>query len=239
MKALTVVHLAANALLLWLGYYWLGVGESRTSSLLWSALLALFLATMACWVYGASFLGRSAPMATAYRTSLRHLPAILAAGLVVLLLYYLLGKWSDYSSQPAFNIASWLTLKLRRPVKPNSILAIFNVVAWIVRWVVLPVLALPWLASVSARGWAGLARRLPTTGRYWIQAPVLLILAFWLPFVLLGWVPYHGSFTVEMVSFVIRLLVAYLLFTGAWLALAFLTSAGSPVFSQLKTEAKP
>jgi hypothetical protein len=31
--------LLANALILWLGYYWLGIGESRTSTLLWSALV--------------------------------------------------------------------------------------------------------------------------------------------------------------------------------------------------------
>ena len=30
--AMTLAHLAANALLLWLGYYWLGVGETRASS---------------------------------------------------------------------------------------------------------------------------------------------------------------------------------------------------------------
>src|SRR5438552_2499740 len=36
-RQLAVIHLVGNGLLLWLGYYWLGIGESRASALIWSA----------------------------------------------------------------------------------------------------------------------------------------------------------------------------------------------------------
>ena len=36
-----------------------------------------------------------------------------------------------------------------------------------------------------------------------------------LPFVVLGWVPAVSGFTLEVVSFAVRMLVAYLLFVGA------------------------
>ena len=154
-------------------------------------------------------------------------------------LYYLLSRWDDYSTQPAFNVSSWLTMKMRKPVRPNSVFRIFHAVTWIVSWVVVPVLLLPWLASVCGAGWAGFRRRIATTRTYWWQAPLLLICALWLPFQILNWVPHVGSFSLEVVSFSIRLLVAYLLFLAAWLALAFLTSRGKPVLSQPVTVATP
>jgi hypothetical protein len=245
-RILAAVHLVANALLLWLGYYWLGIGESRTTSLLWSAVVALVLVSLSCWLHGATFayfagqpVGQVTDLPTAFRSALRNLLAILTALLLVLLLYFLLSRWSDHSTQPAFNISSWLTLKFRKPVRPNSVFRFFRAVTWLVRWVVLPVILLPWVAAVSSQGWSGLRHRIAKTRRYWLQAPVLLLLALWVPFVLLDWVPYTGKFAIEMASFAIRLLVAYLLFVAAWLALAFVTAGGKPVLSHPSTEAKP
>ncbi len=241
-RILAAIHLAGNALLLWLAYYWLGIGESRTSSLLWSALVALALATLSCWLDGATFVyfvGQSAGLPSSFRRALRHLLAIGAAVLIILLLYGVLQRWSDYSPQPAFNIASWLTLKLRKPVRPNSVLRVFQALTWLVRWVVLPVILVPWFAAVASQGFAGFRRRLATGRLYWIQAPVLLLCSLWIPWVLLNWVPYAGRFPLEMASFVVRLVVAYLLFVGAWLVLIFLTSRGTPVLSHAKTEARP
>jgi hypothetical protein len=241
-RILSAVHVVANALLLWLGYYWLGIGESRTASLLWSAVVALALVCLSCWLHGgtfAYFVEQGTGLPVAFRTALRNLLAIFAALVVILLLYFLLSRWSDYSTQPAFNISSWLTLKFRKPVRPNSVFRIFRAVTWLVRWVVLPVLVLPWLAAVASQGWAGFRRRLATKRLYWLEAPLLLLCALWLPFRLMDWVPHMGSFTMEMVSFAIRMLVAYLLFVAAWLLLTFLTSAGRPVLSHPITEAKP
>lgn len=241
-RILAAIHLAANALLLWLGYYWLGIGESRTASLLWSAVVATVLVCLTCYLHGATFayfVGQILDLPTAFRAALRNLPAILAAVVLVLLLYFLLSRWSDYSTQPAFDISSWLTSKFRRPFRPNSVFRIFRAVTWLVRWVVLPVILLPWVAAVSSQGWRGFRHRISKSRRYWLEAPVLLLCALWVPFLLLGWVPYTGKFGIEMVSFVIRQLVAYLLFVAAWLLLAFLTSGGRPVLSHPSTEAKP
>jgi hypothetical protein len=244
-RNLMAVHLAGNALLLWLAYYWLGLGESRTSSLLWSAVVALLLVVLTSCLHGATFayfvapVGQVTDLPRAFRTAVRNLLAILLAVLVVLLLYFLISLWINNSAVPGYNLSSWLTLKLRKPVRPTAIFRIFNVATWLVRWVILPVIMLPWIASIASGGWRGFRRRLATKRLYWIEAPVLLLCALWVPFLLLGWVPYNGNFTLEMVSFAIRLLVAYLLFVGAWLVLAFLTSGGKPALSQPITEAKP
>lgn len=241
---LAALHLAGNAVLLLLGYYWLGIGESRTLTLLWSLFVALFLVAVTAVLHGATFAYFREPapgLPAAFRTAVRHLPAIVAGTLAVLALYVLLDRWAEYSAQPAFTIASWFTLKLRKPVKPATILRIFSVVTWLVRWTVLPMVLLPMVASAASRGWRGFTHFGKLGGRrvYWLACPLLLLCAFWLPFRLIAWVPTVGSFAMEIISFTVRFLIAYLLFVGAWLLLAFLTSAGRPVLSQSRTVVSP
>ncbi|SPE31465.1 conserved membrane hypothetical protein [Candidatus Sulfopaludibacter sp. SbA6] len=241
--SLVALHLGGNALLLWLGYYWLGTGESRTLTLLWSFAVALLLVCLTCLLHGATFVfvGQSSGLSTAFRTALRNLLPILVAAFAVLAVYLLLSRWADYSSQPAFKIASWLTLKLRKPVKPSTILRIFNVVTWLFRWVILPLPLLPMISGVASKGWRGFTHFGKLSGKrlYWLQAPVLLLCSFWLPLRLIGWVPQAGSFVMEILSFAARLLFAYLLFVASWLLLAFLTSAGKPVLSHSRTVVSP
>jgi hypothetical protein len=234
------VHAAANALLLWCGYYWLGVGESRGLSLAWSILLALAIVVLTCWTYGASFGSFRGDVAAAWRTSLRNLLPLIAAAALIAAVYILLARWSDYSSEPVLKIASYLTWKLRKPVRPATVQSLFDWMLWAVRWVVVPVLVLPMLAAISTRGWRGWGAIASTRRRfYWIAAPVLLVCAFIVPFKLLGWTPHAKSFAVEMTSFVLRAAASYLLFIAGWLALAFVTSGGSPREAQPNTVVSP
>jgi len=225
---LAAVHLVGNAMLLWLGYYWLGLGETRAATLSWSALVALLLLTLECWLHGTTF----AYFSGVHRLPLRRLPPLVAAVIVLLAVYWALARWSDYSSQPAFKIASYLTMTFRKPVKPAIVLSVLNFVLWLVRWMVVPVLALPILCGIATR-------HRSRKWWYWIATPVLLVCALLLPLRLMGWRPYNGGFAMEMFSFVVRLLIAYLLFVGAWLVLEFLTSGGSPRATQSSTVASP
>src|SRR5262249_52151528 len=118
---------------------------------------------------------------------------------------------------------------------------VFQVITWLIRWFILPLLLLPLIAGTSSGGWRGFTQAGRFRGRrfYWLEAPVLLLCAVWLPFALIGWVPHRGSFSLEIISFTARLLVAYFLFIGAWLLLAFLTSAGRPVLTHPRTAVSP
>jgi hypothetical protein len=66
----------------------------------------------------------------AFRASLRNLAPLLAAAIFILLTYTLLTRWATYSNKPAFTIASFLSRKLPKPVKPNSVLRVFDI-AWL------------------------------------------------------------------------------------------------------------
>jgi hypothetical protein len=245
MTRLTLAHLLANAVLLGCGYYWLGIGESRTTTLAWSALIAFLLLAMACSTYGATFAFFGGPkrerVFPAWKTAARNLLPLGAAVVAIAAAYWLLGMWQDYSSDPASTVASFLTLTIRKPVTPASVLRVFDGALWFMRWVVLPVVLLPMLAAISTRGWPGF-KAIAAGDRkwwYWLAAPLLLLCAIWAPLKMLEWKPHPGNFGLEMTSFVLRAALAYLLFGAAWLALAFATSAGKPRFTQSSTAVSP
>ena len=86
-RKLLLLHLVANALLLWLAYEWLGVDESTTGKLLLSGVDALAILSLVCWLYGASmvwFHTKEPRLNESFRTALRHL-----GGLLVLAAYFL------------------------------------------------------------------------------------------------------------------------------------------------------
>ena len=219
-RKLFLLHLLASALLLWLAYEWLGVGESTRLRLFFSALDALAILALVCWFHGATLVffrtGGGPEINGAFRTALRHIPALVVAALLVLVLYGLLVWAAAASGQPAFRLASWLTLKLRTAVKPTTVARIFLGAFWIVRWVVLPVALLPMASGIAARGWRGFGGFTWRRGwRHWLEVPLLLVAGLLLPFVVLSWVPAVSTFTLEVLSFSLRILVAYLLFVGA------------------------
>jgi hypothetical protein len=245
LSGLAFLHLVANAVLLWLGYYWLGIGESRASTLLWSAAVALFVVVLACSAYGAAFAYFQSddirrPLA-AWRSALRHLLPLSVAAISILVVYFLLAFWSGYSATPAAKIASYLTLTLRKPVRPSAVLRVLDAALWLVRWMILPAVLLPVIANIARRGWRGLSSLGTMTRKwwYWLEAPLLLLCAVWLPLKLLGWIPRVNGFGMEALSFALRAGAAYLLFAAAWLALAFVTSGGKPRLTQPNTTASP
>ena len=106
---------------------------------------------------------------------------------------------------------------------------------------VLPVLWLPMVAGIASLGWRGF-RAVGSRWRkplYWVEAPVLLLMAAWLPLKLLAWVPEMAGFGLQMASFAARAAAAYLLFVAGWLAIAFVTSGGKPRLTQPKTAVSP
>lgn len=246
MKQLAAIQLIGNAAALWLGYYWLSVGEARAGLLVWSALVALFTAALFLWMHGAGLIYARDPYRAPYLAALSRLPALLIAAVVILLLYIAIAWLQDKLNGPAFTVASWLTLKLRKPVKPASAVRVVSVAFWLVRWIVLPVVLMPWVERIASTGFRGLVPPVARASRpaqvklfrrTWLEralTPALLILAIYVPLKLLAWRPLMSSFGIEMTSFVVRCVVAYLLFAGGLLMLE-----GMPLFTQRKRAVSP
>ena len=83
---LWLLHLIGNALLLWFGYYWLGVSESDMAHLLWSALIIVIGVGAALWIHGTAlvFFDRyeQPSFARALRTAGRNLLPLFAVVLI-------------------------------------------------------------------------------------------------------------------------------------------------------------
>lgn len=243
--ALLSMHAITNAILFTLGYYWLGMGDARTSQLLLSALIAIVFVALGCASYGAVLVYcgstslRSARFA--WLEAIWHLPALFVLAISVALIYWLAGLGRSALDEPAFRLASWLTLQFRRPVTPESVAFGVNVLVGFLRWIVIPVLVLPLAMNVALHGFSGF--RQPKTNErkrlYWVMAPLLVGAMVWLPGRLLAWIPRVGSFDMEATSFILRALVAYLFFVLGWLGLAFITSGGRPRFTQPSTAPSP
>jgi hypothetical protein len=238
---LALVHMAAAGIVLWLGYYWLGVAETKAATLTWSICLALVILLLTSAAFGAPFVWfRDQPsgVSSAWRTTLRHILPLAAAVLLLGLVCALLQILAPYTAKPAFQLASWLTQTLRKPVRPTIISTLFNAVFWLIRWMLIPVLAIPAQAAIAATGRPTSAPN-ARTWRYWIAIPVLLFCTFKAPLLLLNWIPFTRNFGLEAASFTLRALAAYLLFGFGWLALAYVTSAGTPRLAQPTTAVSP
>jgi hypothetical protein len=241
---LFVLHFVANALLLWLGYYWLGLGESSGLHLAWSAAVVAFLICAGVWLHGTAlvYFDLESSLSIAARAALRNVMPLLAIALCVMVIYGLLSWVQSHFVHWGFVTGSFLTMRIRKPVRPATIVQAMNLLLWLMRWLVVPVLALPLAAGAAVGGWDGFRKSFHHQGVrwiYWIEVCVLLVLAVSAPLKLMAWVPEVHGFSWQMISFVSRLFAGYLLFVAALLALAFFTSGGKPRLIQESTVVSP
>src|SRR5436305_8953499 len=96
---LVLLHLVGNALLLWFGYYWLGVSESDTAHLFWSALVLLGVFCAALWIHGTALVffdpGEQPGFARALKIAGRNLLPLLTVALLAAVIYGLLAYIFD------------------------------------------------------------------------------------------------------------------------------------------------
>lgn len=241
---LCALHLAGDALILWLGYTWLGMGESNALRLTLSALILVLFACSAVWLHGTAFVYFDGTAGSSLRraggVALRHLPPLLLLAVLASVAYALLTSLYGSLGRPAFVIGSYLTMLFRRPVPPARVLDTFHLLIWLLRWLAVPALLVPMAARIAVAGWQGFRfSHQSKRALYWIQVCLLLLAAVWLPAKLLAWIPGMPNFGAEMASFLIRLVIAYLLFAGVLLALEWRTAAGRPLLTQPRTSSTP
>jgi hypothetical protein len=160
MLKLILAHLLGNAVLLGLGYYWLGVGEANWVSLTWSALLVVLFVAGAVWLHGAALAyfrhDQQALAAIPRNPARRWLPLVLF-GAVVLGVFLALEIWNPVSTERINATASWLTLTFQTPVRPDRVQRVLGMLWWLVEWLVAPLALLPVASGVALRGWTGFA----------------------------------------------------------------------------------
>jgi hypothetical protein len=218
-----VLHLLASAVVIASVYEWLTIGDSTALRLVATALFGLLLVVFTVWLHGVVFAHFREPAASviaAFRNSLRRLPILILVAIVAAASYWLLEWLLGKAYNTSVDIASWLTLHLQKAVHPSLILRIFTWKVRIVEWMIVPTLLLP----LAAQTWKARLRE----WTFWVLCPVLLLLAIYVPWRLMNWVHWHGSLGIEMTSFIVRWLVAWLLFVTAWFAVVALACGQRP-----------
>jgi hypothetical protein len=243
---LSIAHLIGNALLLYIGYRWLGMGESDGPHLAASIAVLLVFIFGALWLHGTTFAYFDRAARLNFRHAalrcFRHLLPLLTLAVTAAAIYVLLAWWRDSFQHRAFVIGSYTTMTLRKPVSPSAVERWFHAFIWILRWVIVPVFFLPLAAGAALEGWAGIrwhSLRPLRRVTYWLEAAALLLCAIWVPLKLVHWVPHIDSFSGQVASLVVRLGMGYLLFIAALLSLEFFTSSGRPRVTQVNTASTP
>jgi hypothetical protein len=217
MKRLWLMQLIGNALVLWLGFMWLGIGDSRAGQLAETVSFGLLIAAPWLWLQNATFAyfaDREAGIAAAFRKGLRTLGTFAGIVIVFVLVVWALGLLAGPLARAGQSTASWLTFHLRKPVKPVWFVRGYLALLWGVRWIVVPVIFLPLLA-----GYRKLAGRV-----FWLEYLIALVLGFWVPSLLMSWVPHLTGSVAQVTSFVLRFGVAYLLMLTSWIAISFFSA---------------
>jgi hypothetical protein len=246
---LWVLHFVGNAILL-LGFYaWLSIGDANAAQLAGTIIYGVSIAFLAIWLYDGTLLYFSAGprerLFTAFSRSMRTLIPFAVVVVVAVFVYWLLSSAGDQLSDTAATAASWLTLKLRRPVKPAGILHVLTWLLRVVEWFGAPLLLIPLASSVAVHGWRGFGSRrfAALRRRYALECTALLIAAFFVPWLITHWVPGLYGMTLQTVSALVRFAVAYVIFVTASLLLACNTAApqrpAEPAVTDASTDAAP
>jgi hypothetical protein len=235
-KALWLLHLIANAVLLAWIYQWLGIPDQTVSDLIFSVLSALAIVTLTLWLHGATLAyfgaahspssGRET-LRPAIRTSLGNLPAFAVWAAMLIVVLWLLIQLTDYQPKVSNWIASLVTLRLRRPLAPARVSEVLSWASALVGYVLVPVLLLPCGAGAARLGfrgfgWTHLRTAAETLGRarYWLVIVFLFAMGAMTPYLLVLWAPRVEGVYYETASLIARFVIAYVIAVTAWLLVA-------------------
>lgn len=227
MKRLWLIQAVGNALLFWCAFTWLGIRDARSGQLVATAVFGLLIATSWLWLQNGMFVycgDRSQGIWPAYRKGLRTLALFSVLAISFVVLYWAIGKLEGPLTTAGQRTASWLTFYLRRPVKPATCVRVYLAVLWGFRWIVVPAVMLPVAAGAARSGLKGLWRG--GSKVFWLEYLVALVLGFYIPSLLMGRIPKLSGTAAQILSFVVRFGVAYVLMVTAWLAVAFFSARG-------------
>jgi hypothetical protein len=219
---LVAMHLVLNAALIVAGSYWLLIPEAHVWQLAFSALSALLMACIFLWLH-------SGTIAYAARWDFKAAFAIkplrwisLFLGLAVL--FWLMHR-GDVVASSQWKIGGYLYSKAPSWLHPTHGSARYvpgvRYFLSMVIWYALPGLILPVTAARVVGGKLRTAFSAIVSWRYWLVLAATIFLGVWIVKALLAWTP-GSTLHQQTLGLAVRLVIAYLAATSAWLITAAL-----------------
>lgn len=208
-------------------YFWLVLPDAHGWQVAGSTLLAMAVILCGLWLRAGSFayfrvaeFSNHATVWLAFRHALRHIVALAIWVLPFAALEWLLYWCLRFA--PQFGVWYWQKVPALRFGSPREV---FHVAQWVI-WIAIALLAAMWLPVASTVSAAGLkpkpmARSWRLLGRvqYWLWFCVLALVAVYLPYKLIWWIPEVNSLSAQAWSAGLRFALAYALLISAWVAL--------------------
>ena len=220
---LVALHLFVNAILLASASFWLLIPEEHVWQLLFAGFSALLILLIFLWLHSGTLVYAADPNPAKFRDAfsikLGRMMWLLIGLSVLFCCMRTIAGWNDSRWQ----IAGYLYSKAPSWLRPihgatgyvTALGYIFSASFWyILPCVFLPVIAARIVGAPVRRGLRTLAQ-----WQYWFGMAITTLLGVWLTIQILGWTP-GKTLSQQTVSLVIRLIVAYLIATAAWLAMA-------------------
>ena len=175
------------------------------------------------------FYARDGENESLYEVFIRGLGNVLVVALCAAVVYALLllfGKLGSYEQSLPPYLRSLAPACIRRFASLALFQGVISALFFVVRWILVPGLALPLLASAAYFGFRGLGRdalriwtRTVRSIFYWSIVIASVLLGVWVTKKIMGWTPDFRTSTLsqETVSLVIRGLLSYFLALFAWM----------------------
>jgi hypothetical protein len=232
-KRFWLLQFVANPVLFAIATLWLLIPEAQTWHVIATALAALVVLIALLWLHGATFAyfhdfhrNGSAQVRTAFRAT-----NLLAFALWALLFAFLLHVVNHLAGEFEPRLGSYLRsispIWLRRNISEARMDSLVSLKFWVLFWIVVPALLLPFGMAAANFGFGGFGKRGVRVWRnaagsrvYWSLLILLALVGVYVPQALIHWIPTVSSVSAETASLVVRFLMAWFLAATVWTLLA-------------------
>lgn len=228
-----LIQFVVNLLLFGLFTAWLLLPVANGGFLVLNILLALLLLLAALVLHGGTLnyfysQGRNegASLKDVFGRALRNFLAVAICASAAFLLWIVVGKADAFHETIPAYLRSMTPMFLRKHAGLPIFQGFFETIFFVLRWILVPGLLLPFLSSASRLGFRGFGQQGLMTWKktvrsisYWWVVILSALLGVLATEKIMGWTPDFrtSTFTGETVSLVLRALFSYLLGLFAWL----------------------
>jgi hypothetical protein len=225
---LVALQLFVNAILLVSASFWLLIPEEHVWQLLFAGFSALLILFVFLWLHCGTLVYASNPDPVEFRDAFSIKIDSIKIGrmvwlLIGLFILFCCMRMIAGLTDSQWQIAGYLYSKAPSWLRPtggaSGYVTALGYIFSLSLWYVLPCVFLPVIAArvIGASVLRGL--RTLTRWQYWFGMAITALLGVWLTSQVMEWTP-GKTLSQQTVSLVIRLIVAYLFATAAWLATA-------------------
>jgi uncharacterized membrane protein YidH (DUF202 family) len=228
---LWLLQFVANAAIFLAFVAWLRFPDAHWWQLILQLFLVLLIAVAVLVLHGGTLnyyesahQVKTASLSPAFLKAFKHAAAIAVLAFLVHFFEHLIGHLAHYQQTFPGYLRSGFPAWLRRMITESALDNAYALLLFMLVWVVLPGLLLPFALFASSRGFRGLVafgdwRRAIANLLYWIALVVAAVIGVGSSGLIMSWKlnPKSSTLAGEQASLAIRLFFAYLLAIFAWL----------------------